>query len=255
MSINKQVFKINQKYSINLDSFFDLESLKESYDELVSGLIKSKKYFTHVEIGKQQAIFDKDHIAPTLYMKEVFASTNECKKLVEEGFSYDQIYDYVRYRFPVKSLGTKLLLRTYPGYDQNFNYKHIQKMNKNQPAYKNFPTLKKWINDSGAFKEVGRILLFVNEVGSTTPTHCDYSNLQSFKDQFIWINLFQKKKFFVLDENFKKQYVKGEINIFDNANWHGSDPADYSCFTIRVDGLFSDEFLEKTGLYDHFKSN
>jgi hypothetical protein len=102
---------------------------------------------------------------------------------------------------------------------------------------------------------VGRILFFINQLGSYTATHCDYADRNSLKDQFIWINVFQKKSFFVLDENWKKQYLLGEINTFDNATWHGSEPAKHSCFTIRIDGLFSDEFLTKTGLDQHYANN
>jgi hypothetical protein len=92
-------------------------------------------------------------------------------------------------------------------------------------------------------------------MGSYTPTHCDYANLHSLKDQFIWINLFEKKQFFVLDHEYNKQYLPGEINTFDNATWHGSDPAKYSCFTIRIDGLFSDKFLTSTGLTNHYENS
>lgn len=255
MNTNNQIYKINNQYSISLDEFFDLDDLKKSYNEIVRGVVLSKEYFEPVEIGKQDAIFEKDRIAPTLFIANNFQFTEEYKSLVKLGFSKEQIYDYVNFKFNVKNLGTKLLLRTYSNYSQAFNSKHIAKLNKDQPAYKNFSKLKTWIKKSGAFKEVGRILLFINELGTTTPIHCDYSNLKSLKDQFIWINLFEKKQFFVLDENFNKQYLKGEINIFDNANWHGSDPAIYNCFTIRIDGLFSDEFLQRTNLHEHFKNS
>ena len=58
----------------------------------------------------------------------------------------------------------------------------------------------------------------------------------------------------MLGDDWKKQYLNGEINTFDNATWHGSDPAKYSCFTIRIDGLFSDDFLTKTGLDKHYEN-
>jgi hypothetical protein len=252
--MNRQNFKINGKYSVCLDEHFDLDSLHAIFPELVKGLIQSKEYYEPIEIGNQRAILDKDHIEPKIYIKDIFSKTAEYQSLKEEGFTDIQIYDYVRFSYPVKTLGTKLLLRTYPNYSKAFGAKHIERLNKDQPAYENFPKLRKWIEDCGAFKGVGRILFFVNELGSYTPIHCDYANLDSLKDQFIWINLFQKKKFFVLDDQWNKQYIDGEINTFDNATWHGSDPAAYSCFTIRIDGLFSDDFLKKTGLDTHYEN-
>lgn len=252
---NTQIYKINDQYSINCDQYFDLNGLKDIYTELVTGLVLSKEYYEPIEIGDQRAIFSKDHIEPKLYIRDIFSKTDEYQKLIEQGFTPIQIYDYVRFKFNVKTLGTKLLLRTYPNYSKAFGAKHYARLNRDQPAYQHFPKFKQWIEDSGAFKEVGRILFFVNELGSYTPTHCDYANLNSLKDQFIWINLFEKKKFFVLDEEFNKRYITGEINTFDNATWHGSEPAKHSCFTIRIDGLFSEKFLTNTGLTNHYENS
>lgn len=252
---NTQIYKINNQYSINLDQYFDLDGLKNIYAELVTGLVLSKEYYEPIEIGDQQAIFSKEHIEPKLYIRDIFSKTDEYQKLIEQGFTPIQIYDYVRFRFDVKTLGTKLLLRTYPNYSKAFGAKHYARLNRDQSAYQYFPKFKQWIEESGAFKEVGRILFFVNELGSYTPTHCDYANLNSLKDQFIWINLFEKKKFFVLDEEFNKHYIPGEINTFDNATWHGSEPAKHSCFTIRIDGLFSEKFLTNTGLANHYENS
>jgi hypothetical protein len=249
---NTQIYKINNQYSINLDQYFDLNGLKNIYAELVTGLVLSKEYHEPIEIGDQRAIFSKEHIEPKLYIRDIFSKTDEYQKLVKQGFTPIQIYDYVRFKFDVKTLGTKLLLRTYPNYSKAFGAKHYARLNRDQPAYQYFPKFKQWIENCSAFKEVGRRLFFVNELGSYTPIHCDYANLNSLKDQFIWINLFEKKKFFVLDEEFNKHHIAGEINTFDNATWHGSEPAKHSCFTIRIDGLFSDEFLTKTGLTNHY---
>lgn len=253
--MNNQVFKINEQYSICLDDYFDLESLHNIFPNIIEGVVKSKKYFEPIEIANQRAIFNKEHTVPKLYIRDCFSQTDEYKNLIDKGFTDQEIYEYVLFRSPVKTLGTKLLLRTYPDYSKEFSSKHLAALNEDLPAYENFPSLKKWIENSGAFDQVGRILFFINNLGSYTPTHCDYSNLQTSKDQFIWINIYQKKNFFVLDESYNKQYLKGEINTFDNASWHGSDPAKYSCFTIRVDGIFSDEFLLKTRLYEHFKKD
>jgi hypothetical protein len=249
---NRQDFKIKDQYSICLDEYFDLDSLHNIFPELVEGLIQSKQYFEPIEIANQQAIFNKEHIVPKLFIRDQFSKTEEYENLIKKGFTDRQIYEYVLFRSLVKPLGTKLLLRTYPEYSKEFSSKHLASVNEDQPAYSNFPKFKEWLEQSGAFKEVGRILFFINELGSYTPTHCDYSNFESLKDQFIWINLYEKKKFFVLDDQWNKRYISGEINTFDNACWHGSEPAKYNCFTIRIDGKFTENFLQRTGLNEHF---
>lgn len=252
MQPNNQNFKINGQYSICLDEYFDVDGLHSIFPELIQGIVKSKDYYEPIDIGNQQAIFNKEHAAPTIYIREIFSKTEEFQILKDSGLTDSEIYEYVKFKFPVKSLGTKLLLRSYPDYSKAFGSKHMSSLNVDLPAYNFFPKLKQWIASSNAFKEIGRILFFINELGSYTPTHCDYSNLKSLKDQFIWINLYSKKNFFVLTDQWEKHYLTGEINIFDNASWHGSDPAKFSCFTIRIDGIFNDAFLKETNLYEHF---
>lgn len=250
---NTQDFKINDRYFIDLSAHVDLSALRDNYDKLIKGIVKSKNSIVPVELGRQDALLDENHIEPVLFIRRVFSKTQEYRDLLDEGFTKRQIYDYVLYKFNVKSLGEKLLLRSYDDYVAGFRNKHLAKLNTDQLCYEHFPGLRDWINKSNIFSEVGRIIIFVSEKGNYTPTHCDYQNLKSRKDQFVWINLFSKKKFFVLDSNFEKQFLTGEINTFDNASWHGSEPADYSCFSIRIDGIFSEEFLNNTGLKQHYE--
>lgn len=252
--MNSQDFKMNGKYSICLDEYLPMDELHKIRDSITRGVVLSKQHFEPIEIGHKRAIFEEDRIEPKLFILEQFVKMPEYKELKRQGFTNIQIYDYVKYRYNVKSLGTKLLLRTYHNYSAAFGIKHKESLNKDTPAYENFPELKEWIQKANIFKEVGRILLFINELGQYTPTHCDYAGLETHKDQFIWINFDNRKKFYVYDQDFNKHYLSGEINIFDNATWHGSEPAEYACFTIRVDGLFTDEFLHRTGLYEHFNT-
>ena len=253
--MNTQDFKINGHYYINLDQYLDVDGIRSCYDEIAKGIVLSESEKVPVEVGKQESLFDPTHIAPNLWIKNNFIGTEEYNNLVKEGLSKQQIYNYVMYKYPVKSLGYKILLRSYEGYHDNFHKKNLENLNVDCPCYKHFPRLKQWIYDSKIFDQVGRIIIFSNQKGEFTPTHCDYQSLKSHKDQFIWINLFERKKFFVFDANFNKEYIKGDINIFDNASWHGGEPAEYCCFSIRIDGIFTEKFLKETNLYEHFNKN
>lgn len=252
---NTQDYTINGKYSIDLSDIVDLTELKDNYAGIVQGLVKSLDYLVPVELGRQEAIYDPTHIEPVLFIKQVFSKTQEYTDLINAGFTRRQIYDYVLFKFDVKSLGEKILLRSYENYVAGFRNKHLADLNVDQPCYSNFPVLKQWLEKSGIFSEIGRVIIFVSNKGVFTPTHSDYQNMKSRKDQFIWINLFGKKQFFVLDSNFEKQFLTGEINTFDNASWHGSEPAEHSCFSIRVDGVFSEKFLDQSGLRSHYENS
>jgi hypothetical protein len=250
--MNKQDFKIKEKYFIDLDQYFDINKLNSLHSEIVRGVVLSKEYTVPIELGNQDALYDKKHKDPILFIKHHFYNTEEFNSLIKLGFTDRQIYEYVLLKFPVMTLGNKILLRTYENYSSEFTSKHLEDKNRDQACYQHFLGLKKWIDDSGAFSQIGRIIIFINDKGGYTPVHCDYQNLKSRKDQFIWINLTNRKKFFVLDSSFKKVYTTGVINTFDNAAWHGSEPADYACFSIRIDGLFSKKFLTETKLYEHY---
>jgi hypothetical protein len=137
--MNNQVFKINDQYSVCLDEYFDINSLHDIFPNIVKGLILSKQYFEPIEIGNQNSILNKEHIAPELYIRDVFSKTEEYADLVNSGFTERQVHEYVLFRSPAKTLGTKLLLRTYPNYSKAFGAKHLARLNKDQPAYEYFP--------------------------------------------------------------------------------------------------------------------
>jgi hypothetical protein len=79
--------------------------------------------------------------------------------------------------------------------------------------------------------------------------HRDYPDGVSRRDNFIWINIDGRKKFWLWDDETKERIdITSRAVIFDNADWHGADPATFTGWSLRVDGVFSNAFLEKTGL-------
>jgi hypothetical protein len=247
-----QPFSILGKWSLDLDQYFDIESLDAIYDATAKGVAKSVRYFEPVVIGSKDAQFDETLSEVSMYMQEHLKEDGTLDRLTAEGMTKRQIYDYVKYRYPTVSLGNKLLLRTYDNYHAGFAAKHMAALNRDTEAYANFPDLKEWLANCGAFSEIGRILMFVTERHGVTEPHCDYADRRTRKDQFLWINFRKRKTFYVLDDQFNKHYLTGVINTFDNATWHGSEPSPYAAFSIRVDGKFSESFLQMTGLDEHF---
>lgn len=244
--------KINNQWTINLDLFFDINALDAMYFDLVKGIVRSKKHWEPVIIGSKYALYNREMPEVTVYQNGILKESGILDRLVEEGFSNDDIYEFTKFAYPTIGLGKKLLLRTYKDYVNMYGAKHLASKNFDTEAYQYFPQLKEFIEQSGAFSEVGRVMFFLTERRTCTETHCDYGDLKSRKDQFIIILPKKIKKLFVLDENFEKHYTTGVINTFDNGTWHGSEPVETSTFSIRVDGKFSTEFLKKTGLENHY---
>lgn len=160
---------------------------------------------------------------------------------------------------PAKSLGYSLSLRRInfsmfpPGNGGGFGRKHLRKYTEDTENFKDFEFLIDWIDRQNIFSEIGRAQFFINSDGHGTPIHRDYAD-KSYADEFIWINFFENKKFFIYDEEEKiKHYITERSAIFDNHQWHGGDPSPGIGISFRIDGIFTTEFIKKTGLTDYVK--
>jgi hypothetical protein len=93
------------------------------------------------------------------------------------------------------------------------------------------------------FKATGRMLIIYDAAGREVPPHRDHLNTELCSD-FVWFRTNLKKPFYVLnDETGEKKYVESYSAWFDAVNqFHGSDAAAGLSFSIRVDGIFTEEF-------------
>lgn len=116
-------------------------------------------------------------------------------------------------------------------------------------SYKNFPELIKWINNSNIFTETGRILFFIQLIGTQTPPHIDMDLSKApleyqKRTEFIWLT----------DPNNPKQLLvngkpAGNFAWFDNFKTHETLPTTTTKFSLRIDGKFTEEFKKKLGIY------
>lgn len=112
-----------------------------------------------------------------------------------------------------------------------------------------FPALLDFIYLSLPFREIGRIIIFLNDHDLVTPIHTDDTPTAYHKNEFLWLSTSLEKKFFVYDkENDTKYHITGHSAFFDEQCWHGTDPSPKMAFSIRVDGFFTDKFREQIGI-------
>lgn len=105
-----------------------------------------------------------------------------------------------------------------------------------------------WLDRQAIFSDYGRTTLFINYPGAHNVVHTDYVDAsRPAPDEFIWIDFAPgRKKFYLLDNKTnQKIYSPGHCNWFNTNNRHGSDPAPQACYSLRVDGLFSDTFKQR----------
>jgi hypothetical protein len=93
------------------------------------------------------------------------------------------------------------------------------------------------------FETKGRMLVIYDDAGKIVPAHRDHLDT-GICNEFIWFRTNFRKPLYMLNPNTsEKKYVEGYSAWFDSVNqYHGSDAADGLSFSIRVDGIFTDEF-------------
>ncbi|HVF57541.1 MAG TPA: hypothetical protein VM934_15405 [Pyrinomonadaceae bacterium] len=127
-----------------------------------------------------------------------------------------------------------------------YNYLDLDKPDLWQPAAEanKFSRLMDFI-ETLPFKATGRMLIIYDDAMTTVPAHRDHLD-PKICHEFIWFRTNLKKPFYVLNhQTDERLYVSSHSAWFDTVNqFHGSDAGEGLNFSIRVDGIFTDEFRE-----------
>ena len=231
---------LNKPY-LSLDEFLDIQTLDNIIDDIILGIAKSKTTAGPTNSGPGYVDKTKKSV-PEIYRAISADPSHPYYNLLTSLKDWEP-QTFIQYKWPSHVLGQCIILRL----STNYENKNSNVSSKDLPAIKHFQSLMLWVEQQNIFKEIGRVVIMLNDPYSVSIEHSDYVDGVSRKDNFIWLNPLQRKKFFVKDGN-TKHYITSKTALFDSANVHGSDPSDSSTFSIRFDGVFSEEFLKKTGL-------
>lgn len=134
------------------------------------------------------------------------------------------------------------LARTKP--DLPYNYLDLDKPElwRRTEAAGEFSLLMDFI-DTLPFKATGRMLIMYDYSANSVPAHRDHLSPE-ICNNFIWFRTNLRKPFYLLNhESGEKLYVNSYSAWFDTVNqFHGSDGCEGLSFSIRVDGIFTDQF-------------
>lgn len=108
-----------------------------------------------------------------------------------------------------------------------------------------FPELMAFIGTL-PFKSTARMMIMYDRKGGMVTPHRDHPNVEVCHE-FIWFRTNLSKPFYVQNPRSReKQYVQSYSAWFDTVNqFHGADGRDEMTLSIRVDGVFSDEFRKQ----------
>ncbi len=97
------------------------------------------------------------------------------------------------------------------------------------------------------FREIGRCVLFGLEANDHAPAHRDSEPGKSLQiAQSISFDPRGTKRFYLVDSaNERHTPVEAPIYWFNDMDYHGVEPDPFFRYSIRVDGVFTDEFVRK----------
>lgn len=232
---------------VTLDDYVDLKGLLDMRGKIVRGIAKSCLAILPGTAGTQYNKIDNSLLDLAQIKEKLIKEDNLPDELVHAN-QFEREYA-MKYMYPSTTMGFCLTLRggTGPG-----NY-HLKNQSDHVTVFErtdsNFDFMYDWLNKQKIFDDIGRVLFFLSNPYQGSQIHSDYPrllNTDRVRDQFVWIRFDHRKKFFVYDEYTKeKHYFDGHVTYFNNVDYHGSEPSELPCFSLRIDGRFTEEFLQK----------
>jgi len=101
------------------------------------------------------------------------------------------------------------------------------------------------------FREIGRCVLFGIEANDHAPAHRDSEPGKALSiAQSISFCPQQNKRFYVCDpDGEKKTIIEAPIYWFNDMDYHGVEPDPFFRYSIRIDGIFESDFVDRMRAY------
>lgn len=244
---------INGQPYFDLEPHIDIEGFKNIEYDIILGLAKSRQGFVDTS-SRNDNIYDKK-------LTSLFPVIHETKIKDPNGPYYAYFKEL---NFDVQACS---FFATLTGkYHQTQKILYLRRMKSpfnivtkfstdeciDTDWYKNFPSLKTWVENLKIFDQIGRIVFWINAPGEIGRVHKDA--FVGWPDHFLHINLHpDRKEMFVLNDNQEKCTVATRASVFDIRNWHGTQGGEVSSWTFRIDGMFNKDWAESVGIWNHFK--
>lgn len=243
---------INGKPFVDCQEHLDMELLKELNLEICQGIalsdIKAGVYGPGVVNSDKYGNFMRMKNKMASDQTEVGERWRKMNHNQQNTFAklYFHLYNpstTVYLREPNKGLNGILAYRR-KGHAEDFDWTNNTK---------NFPKLKVWLDSliGTVFEQYGRIIFFIHEHDCNLLLHRDGLMSVPHNSEFLWINPTNIKKFYVYDEATNQRHdVDSPAVFFNDLDMHGGDTNEQMTWTLRIDGVFTQQFREKLGI-DH----
>lgn len=243
---------------LDLDPYLDVEELERCHYEICLGVARSKSHMSSRVIPHFE--MQNDMRGLIQFKGQEGARIRNVADDGSEFLTPEEKKDFNQLTFEQKRRFLQLYKKAY--WDGEFICLRFTKANHHQEKYATFygdkcewdeninffPRTRKFI-EALPFTDIGRILIFISYHYLHSDVHYDRRD-DTFdgRHHFIWFNPFGRKKFFLLNQDGEKEFVRSRSAYFDTSFLHGAEPAEQMTYTLRVDGQLSREFCEKVGL-------
>lgn len=241
------MYGITGKPYIDLTDYIDTDPLVNLHKDICYGLAQSTSNVTIYGVGLGNVRNKKSFLELAKAYKD---SPNEDDRKIFSSLDWNQRADFFKLYEGMYNASRVITLRDMPPDKRIKNYflkgyaEHTEWTS--NAVY--FPKLIEWIQ-SLPFKEIGRIIFFMNEHDCSLQLHRDAPKYFPHNEEFIWFNPSGKKKFYIFDEDKnEKIFVDSKAAFFNSLDWHGGDAIPTLEYSLRVDGKFTDDFKKQIGI-------
>ena len=239
------MFKFNGEPIFDMSQIVSPEKLSEIDREIVVGLAKTKNAF--LSVGHELTRGDAELSLYDHSFKDVGIAESELEPWELESMksmTYSQQQKFLRYAKGAYHPWSVCVPLT-PNSSWLFKMETENKA-PTAEALELFPKTLEFAYSLPIFKAIGRICIFGVDPGQHVTCHRDFDPEQwQINDELLMLSPRGSKKFYVYDPSTKmKHYVSPNVKayIFHDLNYHGADSLPYFTYTLRIDGLYTDEF-------------
>ena len=223
---------IGNNWIVNLEPYFDVEEIKQLDYEVCMGIALSEHHLPTPGVKPIGLEYPPSAIEHKYKHSKLWKELNTYQRRM-----FLRVYE--RACLPVRAI--------YVRKQNHYRNKHLEAHSEWTDNAVHFPKLIEFIKKA-PFKEFGRIEMFVCDANNGVPEHIDAMDDDDPNrppGDFLWFTpRGNDKMFYVYDDKGNKHYAS-HISWFNERDPHGSDPVPYSTYSIRVDGVFTDEFKKK----------
>lgn len=238
----------------DMEPWIDIKALADRELEIAAGLAAANGSRWPSIVGAQGNLWDPSKVELGDYVQAHRAAEASSYKAILDrlppGPVSNQFFRYLN--LDLVDLNDAIHIYAPSSYET----KHLASSRRATAAAEHFGWLARWADNQSIFEQWGRMVFFITESGKTSVRHRDYPDGLSRKDQFIWIDLSGRKQFYVWDDTANTTHmITSRAALFDNSDWHGADQAQGLAWSLRIDGVFSKDFLAASGLDRWISSN